>query len=236
MSIKKLSSQNAKNDFGFLDSGSLHHAYVLSGAVFATAEKLQSALFERDPNGECVLFSHETFSKEDALYLRDKAVLRAHSGVSRYLIIFAEAWTREAQNALLKLLEEPGAETHFFLLVASEAVVLPTIRSRSQVILLKKEEQRAVLPLAEAEKFLADTRGERLAFIANFLKEYEVYETSGPRRRAANDFLSALEVVLAEKETLKNREALATILTAKSYLTNQGALVKMILENVALQV
>lgn len=40
----------------------------------------------------------------------------------------------EAQNAFLKLLEEPPKNTHFILTTANIAALLPTIRSRSQTI------------------------------------------------------------------------------------------------------
>ena len=73
-----------------------------------------------------------------------------------------------------------------------------------------------------------------MAYIAQFLKEFEESETSGPRRKAAVDFLSALEVLVREQGIQKNTHALVALLTAKSHLQNQGALVKMVLEHIAL--
>lgn len=46
----------------------------------------------------------------------------------------AQLLTTEAQNALLKLLEEPPADTGFIMTATSEQQLLPTIRSRSQAI------------------------------------------------------------------------------------------------------
>ncbi|HET8991461.1 MAG TPA: AAA family ATPase [Candidatus Saccharimonadales bacterium] len=52
---------------------------------------------------------------------------------NRVLVIQeAEKLTLEAQNALLKTLEEPPASTVIIMLVASQSSVLPTIRSRTQ--------------------------------------------------------------------------------------------------------
>lgn len=45
--------------------------------------------------------------------------------------------SEEAQNALLKILEEKTANTQFFLVVTNPYRVLPTIRSRSQIRILK---------------------------------------------------------------------------------------------------
>lgn len=55
---------------------------------------------------------------------------------SAQIVIVDDAQTLNVQaaNALLKVLEEPPPHTHFFLLVPSLAGVLPTIRSRSQVV------------------------------------------------------------------------------------------------------
>lgn len=46
----------------------------------------------------------------------------------------AESLNQQAANALLKTLEEPPAQTWFFLLAPSVARVLPTLRSRAQVV------------------------------------------------------------------------------------------------------
>lgn len=57
------------------------------------------------------------------------------SGDRRVVIIDAvNQLNRSAANALLKLLEEPPARTHFFLISHGVGGVLPTIRSRSQTI------------------------------------------------------------------------------------------------------
>lgn len=48
----------------------------------------------------------------------------------------ADGMRHEAQNALLKLLEEPSQSTHFILTTHLPRILLPTIRSRVQEILL----------------------------------------------------------------------------------------------------
>jgi DNA polymerase-3 subunit delta' len=47
-----------------------------------------------------------------------------------YIIDNAHTFTKEAANAILKTLEEPPADTHFFLITDKYEQVLPTIRSR----------------------------------------------------------------------------------------------------------
>jgi DNA polymerase-3 subunit delta' len=53
----------------------------------------------------------------------------------------AHTMTKEAQNALLKLLEEPPADSMLILTATSEQALLPTIVSRSQVLPLVKPER-----------------------------------------------------------------------------------------------
>lgn len=63
------------------------------------------------------------------------------SATVRWRIVYieqAEHMTKEAQNALLKLLEEPPLDTIFLLTVVSDQVLLPTIRSRVQHISIQQ--------------------------------------------------------------------------------------------------
>ena len=59
----------------------------------------------------------------------------AAGGIARIAVIEdAHLLTTEAQNALLKLLEEPPADTAIILTASSTEALLPTIRSRVQVL------------------------------------------------------------------------------------------------------
>lgn len=64
-----------------------------------------------------------------------ESLIRLHSSNSRYLIVSAaERLTFEAQNAFLKTLEDSPKNTYIFLLVPSESSLLPTIKSRAQLL------------------------------------------------------------------------------------------------------
>jgi hypothetical protein len=54
------------------------------------------------------------------------------------IINFAETMGVQAQNAFLKLLEEPSASTHFVLLSTDSSALLPTITSRAQHLRLHR--------------------------------------------------------------------------------------------------
>jgi DNA polymerase III gamma/tau subunit len=54
------------------------------------------------------------------------------------VILFSDAITKEAQNSLLKTLEEPSEQTEFILTVSHEKKILPTILSRTNIIHIDK--------------------------------------------------------------------------------------------------
>ncbi len=66
--------------------------------------------------------------------------------IARVLCIFdAESMTREAQNALLKLLEEPSPRMAIILTSSSPRKLLPTIRSRLQTLRILPPDEAKVL-------------------------------------------------------------------------------------------
>lgn len=63
---------------------------------------------------------------------------RSIQSTRRFIVIDdADAMSHDAQNALLKLLEEPVENVHFILTTHAVAQVLPTITSRTQMIYLQ---------------------------------------------------------------------------------------------------
>ena len=78
---------------------------------------------------------------------------RPFEGSARVFVIEeADKLNEESSNALLKTLEEPPATTHIILITARPASLLPTIRSRSQVV------RFSPLPAKEIEEFMVKGR------------------------------------------------------------------------------
>jgi DNA polymerase III delta prime subunit len=78
----------------------------------------------------------------------------------------ANLLTIPAQNALLKMLEEPPQLTSFYLSCQSPTMLLPTIRSRTKVIALdqiKVDDDPTIL--ADLKIVMSQTPGDRLASI-----------------------------------------------------------------------
>lgn len=92
------------------------------------------------------------------------------SQTARFFVFYgAEKMTHQAQNALLKLLEEPGESVKFVLVCRSAANLLPTIRSRAQKIKLAKTTLAQSTDLIESLGIEDDTKTKQILFIARGL-------------------------------------------------------------------
>ena len=69
--------------------------------------------------------------------VRDDAFIRPNEAARKvFVLLEAQAMSEQAQNALLKVLEEPPPSVLFLLTVPSASMLLPTVRSRSQLFRL----------------------------------------------------------------------------------------------------
>lgn len=76
----------------------------------------------------CVCFIREDFKIEDAKEVISEAY--KSESQTKTLILGAKSFTIPAQNALLKILEEPPRNIVFILLAPNKSTFLPTVRSR----------------------------------------------------------------------------------------------------------
>ncbi|MBW4043765.1 MAG: DNA polymerase III subunit delta' [Acidobacteria bacterium] len=84
-----------------------------------------------------------------------REIYRMPGEARRAMYIFTSAaFMKEAANSLLKVLEEPPAYATIILLAENTGELLPTIRSRAQILRL------GALPLEEIERLLAERRSD----------------------------------------------------------------------------
>lgn len=92
-----------------------------------------------------------------------------------YIIDDAEKMTMNAANSLLTFLEEPGDETYLFLLTTVKENILPTIRSRCQIIHFQPLHKQAMVELLLSEGMkIADA--ELLSAVTNDVTEAKELE------------------------------------------------------------
>jgi DNA polymerase III delta prime subunit len=97
------------------------------------------------------------------LYSMTKTI---ENGTRLIVIDYAQRMGVQAQNAFLKLLEEPGANTHFILLTHAVSKLLPTIRSRVQTIEINPITATQSDALLDELKITDKIRRSQLLFIA----------------------------------------------------------------------
>src|SRR3989338_4442292 len=91
-------------------------------------------------NPDIYVREYPRFGVDDAIELRDRSNKRPLAGSQRFFIIATPGLTGEAQNALLKTLEEPPADAAFFIIVPAPELLLPTLRRRAQILILEHTE------------------------------------------------------------------------------------------------
>lgn len=130
---------------GLLSGGRMAHAYLLAGPE-GIGKKLAATAFAR-ALGATPLVVSLLEDKHEILIAQVREVIRelGFASKDRRVVIFddADRMSEEAMNALLKTLEEPPEGTLLLLVASAPQRLLPTIRSRCQMILFH--------PLADEE-------------------------------------------------------------------------------------
>lgn len=184
---------------------------------------LEDEGIETKGNVDLYVRTYQSFGIDEARELRARASSRALVG-RRVFVVATPSMTTEAQNALLKTLEEPAGDAFFFFITPSPQTLLSTFRSRAQVLTLESEESQD--SLVDAEKFLAASSSARLDMLKPLL------EKGDDDKRDLGAILSFLDSL--EHFFIQKPEGLHAIYRARRYIGDKGALVKPLLEQLAL--
>ena len=212
-------------------TGTLHHAYLIEGRSREIVPELVD-FFETKVKIKTVGnpdFWHDTFETigiEEGRHIKERQSFTAFSEGIKVFIVSAEGITHEAQNALLKVFEEPTPHTHFFLILPSAESLLPTFLSRLlHYVFESKEKEDDRL----TSQFLSLRPAERI----NLLKP--IIEDKNKMR--AVSFLASLEKVLRKTKkdiTVEDATLFEKIILCRSYLHDRSPSVKIILEYISL--
>ncbi|MEZ4200441.1 MAG: hypothetical protein R3B69_02515 [Candidatus Paceibacterota bacterium] len=155
------------------------------------------------------------FTIDDARRLKVASHTKSVASTEHAFIIAARTLTTEAQNALLKLFEEPPAGSAFYVVVPHESVLIPTLRSRFTTVERTVKEDTPV-------EFLELTYQDRLALIAEKAKAKDQV------------WMDRVLTTVATKHASLDAPALQSLALVERYLNNRGASRKMLLEELAL--
>lgn len=221
-----------------------HHAYLIVGG-----QTERQSLIERlgtsqkiATNGNPDFFDrqYETFTIDDAREIKSHAETRPVGlDDKKVFLLVMNAITLEAQNALLKILEEPGEYVHFFLIIPSAHLLIPTVKSRlslwnfgavsSKASHIKKDESKQAA--IHVKKFIESPLKSRLDMIKVLMDDIGKDKKT---KQDALSFLNDLEDTLHAEGVIKRKDALQAILHARTYATDRAPSIKMLLEYVAM--
>jgi len=215
-----------------------HHAYYLVGNE-KTKDELLNILslrfsFNKSGNPDFFEREYETFTIDDARELKLAHEMRPVSNDGKKVfIIFTQNFTIEAQNALLKLLEEPKEYALFFLIIPSQHILLSTVKSRlafiSQALTNQDDEGND-----EASKFIKASKAKRLEIIKKLIDDIGKDKKT---KKDAIDFVNSIEREIYNTGKIKdNMKALKAIEMIRKYLNDRAPSLKMLLEYVALTI
>jgi DNA polymerase III delta prime subunit len=207
----------------------LHHAYLVVGDAEGGVDTVLAILEKRGVktvgNLDVLVLRYADMAVDDVRDVITPFSSLNPLGDAKYCVVSFKTANRNAQNALLKIIEEAPGKTIFFFSVDVSGIVLPTVRSRS--ILLSSGTKAHTEGGEEAEAFLAEAFAKRLLRIEKLVGE--VSKTQD--RRPVRAFVRALLRVAREKRLPK--EALRDTLDVDAYLRLSGSSPKILLSHLA---
>jgi len=149
----------------------MSHAYFFGGNTEEGVE--QSLAFietelglPRAGNPDVAVMRFGLLSVDDARTIGDFARQSSVTGNKKAIVLSADRFFHEAQNALLKIFEEPPEGTYLFLVLPSEGLILPTLRSRMAPL----PKGASIRQESIADTFLAAGKAEREKIVAKMLE------------------------------------------------------------------
>jgi DNA polymerase III delta prime subunit len=213
-----------------------HHAYCLIGDASVTAELIsvleKTHKIKTHGNPDFSSLTYEIFTIDDARQLKSSAEMRPVISDRKFFIVTMNGITVEAQNALLKLLEEPPEYAHFFLIIPSAHLLLPTVRSR--MALIERDAHVSDDLLKVARNVVTSPAAKRLEIIKKLMDE--ISKDKRPKQDAIDLIDAVEEIIYAQGVTKKNAQALEAIELARKYMNDRSPSLKMLLEYVALSI
>lgn len=205
-----------------------HHAYILAGNIELLVARITEVLADAGisfiGNPDVITVFAESLSIDDARTIFERTRTSVPEHARRIVLVSCTQATVEAQNALLKITEEPPRRTHFFFFVPNEGVLLPTLQSRLQplhrVALSEKSTPNTSL-------FLKSSFSERMAVLEPFIEE--------KRHTEALQLCNTLEQELT-RDSAKNQGALRILETVRLFILRRGSSLKLVLEYLALSI
>lgn len=214
-----------------LNPDHLHHAYLCLGNITEWYQKLHSFFGESVSGMIWINYEYQKLGIDEVRELYDELSQKTNG---KFLVITAERFTIEAQQAFLKLMEEPAPNTHIFLIVPPQVYILETIFSR--VVTLRSDDSASNTQLFTIKTFLFDSPSKRLDAIESLVKGRDKDESL--QAYEVHQFLdqleSALYAVFHKKPNAQFSEYFEAIRDARGWASQTSFPMKNVIEYVAM--
>lgn len=115
------------------------NTFILIGSIEQGKRHLKRFIIENEYSPYNTHFFEDKIGVDIARQIRQLALTAPTSGEKRIIALFG-IMSDEAQNALLKAIEELRDDTTLFVVTDSSELILPTVMSRCQLLQLEAEE------------------------------------------------------------------------------------------------
>lgn len=249
-----IKSSLAENIFGLIENDRLPHAIMLRGGSTEQRNKLSNfissafvCIAKKKPCGKCIhclkaesgnhpdiitadpaVQNEKTFKINLVREIKDDAYIIPNEASKKvYILKSADKMNTQAQNALLKLIEEPPSYARFILECETSAAILETIMSRVTVFdlggdiydisnELKQKADETAAKLAEA--ILKPTEYEFLKITSEFEKDKNLFEPTLPALQLI--FRDAVVIKAGSNITLSDHSEISRQMASKLTMTS----------------
>ncbi len=228
------------NDLNLLFPRDLYHSYIVEGDPENTPILLREYLESRKDIGEnnpdIFYQNYDSFTINNVSDIKDWHNKLGLTNKKRICIISTKFINREAEQALLKLIEEPQSNTHFFIIVPNSSLLADTILSRTHLVKILNSN---IAFEKLAKDFINASVDSRLKMVAEIIEDNKNNENSGGLRHQTIELMNEIEkyyfnLFKNDRNNTNTQFILNEIQKNRTYLSTPGASVKMILEHIAL--
>lgn len=229
-----------------------HHAQLIEGNIDSYNQILADleqklGLHKSHPDLSAFSFVHEKLGIDDAHKIHHVILRQPSMSPQTVTVIHAETLTETAQNALLKIFEEPPQNSYIFLITNFLPHLLPTLRSRFVIYRgMKGEDGKSfikandsskmpippVLPILSVQNFISSGIEKRLAIVKDIHTGLDKETISiGDVWNFTNELES-----MVRQNAKGDINKLDALVRTQQYMHAPGNSVKMLLEYLAVRV
>jgi len=216
-----------------LKDENLHHAYCLIGNNSEVTKQLEVFLDKKlgfcvQGNPDFLYGEYDVLNIDDARNLNKLHDKRPVLSDKKIFVVCTNFITEQAQNAMLKMFEEPRGDTHFFLIMPRMGLI-DTLRSRMIILMGENNDDS----LFNAEEFLKMEVGRRIGKVKEFMDSISEDDLS---KMEVVKFINALQFELRKhiKGSKEYPAVIEEIENVRQYALDQSPSLKMILEHIAI--